>query len=120
MNYYLIGGISGGIFAGVLLAIWCVKTVYAKISEGKIKEHLHQLLFIVDEQCDNMEIPVKRSQAIVAIQSVLGWRRIFLPSVVIGFILDIFVKIIRGLGVPDLHKGDADASGGTINHSDNG
>ena len=108
MNYYLIGGISGGIFAGVLLAIWCVKTVYAKIDDGKVKEHLHQLLFLVDEQCDNMEIPAKRAQAIVAIQSVLGWRKILMPPVVIGFILDIFVKIIRALDVPNLHQEDAE------------
>lgn len=104
MDYKLIAAVSLGVIAGAFLLIWAIVQVRDRISNPTVKDALTQLLFLLDEQCDNMEIPAKRAQAIVAIQQLLGWRRLFLPTVVVGFVLDLIVKIIRKTGVPDLHQ----------------
>lgn len=75
-----------------------------RIDSPAVKAALTQLLYLLDEQCDNMEVPAKRAQAVLAIQQLLGWRRLFLPTVVVGFVLDLIVKIIRRTGLPDLHQ----------------
>ena len=106
MDYKLITAIGSGIIAGACLMIWILVQVRDRISNPAVKEHLTQLLFLLDEQCDNMEIPAKRAQAILAIQQLLGWRRLFLPTVVVGFVLDLIVKIMRKTGIPDLHQED--------------
>ena len=106
MDYKLIAAVGLGIIAGAFLLILLIVQVRDRISNPSVKEHLTQLLYLLDEQCDNMEIPSKRAQAIVAIQQLLGWRRLFLPTVIVGFVLDMIVKIVRKTGVPDLHQED--------------
>ena len=113
MDYKLIAAIGLGIIAGASLLIWVIVQVQARIENPTVKETLTQLLYLLDEQCDNMEIPAKRAQVIMAVQQLLGWRRLFLPTVVVGFVLDLIVKIIRRTGLPDLHqeaKQDADCN----------
>ena len=104
MDYKLIAAVGLGVIAGAFLLIWCIVQVRDRIGNPAVKDALTQLLYMLDEQCDNMEIPAKRAQAIIAIQQLLGWRRLFLPSIVVGFVLDLIVKIVRKTGVPDLHK----------------
>lgn len=104
MDYKLIAAVGLGIIAGAFLLILLIVQVRDRISNPSVKEHLTQLLFLLDEQCDNLEIPAKRAQAVLAIQQLLGWRRLFLPTVVVGFVLDLIVKIIRRTGLPDLHQ----------------
>ena len=103
MDYKLIAAGGLGVIAGAFLLIWCIVQVRDRISNPTVKDALTQLLYMLDEQCDNMEIPAKRAQAIIAIQQLLGWRRLFLPTIVVGFVLDLIVKIVRKTGVPDLH-----------------
>ena len=104
MDYKIIAAIGLGVIAGAFLLIWCIVQVRDRISNPTVKDALTQLLYMLDEQCDNMEIPAKRAQAIIAIQQLLGWRRLFLPTVVVGFVLDLIVKIMRKTGIPDLHQ----------------
>lgn len=106
MDYKLIMAVGLGVIAGAFLIIFLIVQVRDRISNPAVKEHLTQLLYLLDEQCDNMEIPAKRAQAILAIQQLLGWRRLFLPTVVVGFTLDLIIKIIRKTGLPDLHKAE--------------
>ena len=107
MDYKIIASIGLGAIAGAALLIWIIVQVQARIENPTVKETLTQLLYLLDEQCDNMEIPAKRAQVIMGVQQLLGWRRLFLPAIVVGFVLDFIVKIIRKTGVPDLHRVDA-------------
>ena len=104
LDYKIIAAIGLGIIAGASLLIWIIVQVQARIDSPAVKETLTQLLYLLDEQCDNLEIPAKRAQVIMGIQQLMGWRRLFLPAIVVGFVLDLIVKIIRKTGVPDLHK----------------
>ena len=104
MDYKLVAAIGLGIIAGASLLIWIIVQVQARIENPTVKETLTQLLYLLDEQCDHMGIPAKRAQVIMGIQQLLGWRRLFLPAFVVGFALDLIVKIIRKTGVPDLHQ----------------
>ena len=106
MDYKIIAAIGLGVIAGAALLIWIIVQVQARIENPTVKETLTQLLFLLDEQCDNMEIPAKRAQVIMGVQQLLGWRRLFLPAIVVGFVLDLIVRIIRKTGVPDLHRVD--------------
>lgn len=106
MDYKIIAAIGLGVIAGAALLIWIIVQVQARIENPTVKETLTQLLFLLDEQCDNMEIPAKRAQVIMGVQQLLGWRRLFLPAIVVGFVLDLIVRIIRKTGVPDLHRAD--------------
>jgi len=107
MDYKLIVAVGLGVIAGAFLLIWCIVQVRDRIVNPTVKDALTQLLYLLDEQCDNLEIPAKRAQVIMAIQQLLGWRRLFLPTVVVGFVLDLIVKIVRKTGVPDLHTVEA-------------
>ena len=107
MDYKLIAAVGLGIVAGAFLLIWMIVQVRDRIGTPAVKTALTQLLYHIDEQCDNMEIPAKRAQVIMAVQQLLGWRRLFLPTVVVGFVLDMIVKIMRKTGIPDLHKTEA-------------
>jgi hypothetical protein len=104
VDYKLIAAIGSGIIAGACLMIWVIVQVRDRISNPTVNAALTQLLYLLDEQCDNMEVPAKRAQVIMAVQQLMGWRRLFLPTVVVGFVLDMIVKIVRKIGVPDLHK----------------
>lgn len=104
MDYKLIAAVGLGVIAGAFLLIWAIVQVRDRIDNAAVKDALTQLLYLLDEQCDNMEIPAKRAQAVLAIQQLLGWRRLFLPTVVVGFVLDLIVKIMRKTGIPDLHQ----------------
>lgn len=104
MDYKIIAAIGLGAIAGACLLIWCIIQVRDRIDSPTVKDALTQLLYLIDEQCDNLEIPAKRAQTIMAIQQLLGWRRLFLPAIVVGFVLDMIVKIVRRIGVPDLHN----------------
>ena len=106
MDYKIIAAIGLGIIAGACLMIWIIVQVRDRIDSPSVKDALTQLLYLIDEQCDNMEVPAKRAQVIMGVQQLLGWRRLFLPTIVVGFVLDLIVRIIRKAGVPDLHQED--------------
>jgi len=109
MNYIMAIGL--GVIAGAVLFIWSLVMLWQHVDNPKIKEHLQILLYFVDEQCDEYEIPARRIAIIMAIQQLLGWKRLFLPTIVVGFVLDVLVKVIRKIGVPDLHQAEVNENG---------
>lgn len=100
------------VFLAVNVLVLAVLTIYVKLygglPEGAVRRKLHQIVFEIDRACDNMENPTKRAMAMIQLQQVLGWKRVFLPSAIIGWIIDAEVAAIRKMqaatGVPDLHQ----------------
>lgn len=104
MELKIITVIAASAIAGALFLVWTIVQVWQRTGDPSVKENLAQLLYFLDEQCDNIEIPNKRTQAVMAIQALLGWKRVWIPMVLIGLSLDLLVKLIRRTGIPDLHK----------------
>ena len=93
---------------GVNLVAAVLIWAHKRIVSTRAKDVLGKILYYVDEFCDHVEKPASRAQVIMALQSVLGFgiagKRIYLPAVIVGWILDAEVKILRWLQVPDLHQ----------------
>lgn len=90
--------------AVVAVMIWA----HRRVSNHDVKDVLEYVLKYCDKYCDTVEIPARRAKAIMGFQSILGLgvagKRIYLPTVVVGWILDGEAAILRWLNVPDLHK----------------
>jgi hypothetical protein len=84
---------------GVILAVNVLAMVffvlYAKLPVSKTKETIRNIIFALDRFADNMENAEKRRTAIQQINDILGWRRILLPGVLIGWVIDAEVAAIR-------------------------
>lgn len=106
MKLNIIAIASASALAGALFLVWAIVQVWRHTGDPSVKEHLAHMLYFLDEQCDNLEIPTKRTQAVMAVQALLGWKRIWIPMVLIGFALDLLVKLLRRTGIPDLHKNE--------------
>ena len=104
MTTQLLAWIAGGVIAAALVLIWAAVLLYNHATNPEIKAHVTALLYLIDEQCDALEVPARRMQTIIALQQLLGWKRIFLPGIVLGFVLDVMVRIVRRMGCPDLHN----------------
>lgn len=97
--------------AGVLLAAnllaMALFVLFAKLPNGKFRERIRGIIFVFDKFADCMENDVKRAKAIQQINDVLGWRRILIPSALIGWIIDAEVAAIRRMqeatNTPNLH-----------------
>lgn len=94
------------IFINLLLAV--MVWVHKRITQPNAKELLGWILKRCDKFCDDIEAPATRMQCIMATQSLLGFgfggKRIFLPTVIVGWIFDAEVAYLRFIGVPDLHQ----------------
>lgn len=104
MDIKLIIGFVASAIAGALLLVWVLVQVYSRVDNPAVKNPLHSLLKLIDTCADNMEIAQKRSMVIIAFQQALVWKRIVLPSFIIGIFIDGCVWLVRKVGVPDLHK----------------
>ncbi len=82
--------------------------LYAKLPVSKTKETIRNIIFALDRFTDNMENAEKRRTAIQQINDVLGWRRILIPGVLIGWVIDAEVAAIRKMqqttDCPNLHE----------------
>lgn len=107
MDLQLITAVVASAIAGALLLVWALVQVFNRASNPEVKKHLEALFLLLDTWADNMAIAQKRYEVVAALQALLGWRRIFLPQVIVGLIVDLGVYLIRKVGVPDLHKTDA-------------
>jgi hypothetical protein len=100
-------GTAGGVLAVNLLA-YGLHVVRKGLPEGKAKDALQKVVYELDRAADNMSNPEKRRAAIQQISDVLGWRRILVPTALIGWIIDAEVAAIRKMqaatDTPDLHK----------------
>lgn len=98
--------------AGALLAVNILAMVlfvlFAKLPHGWFKLMLQEVIYHVDAVADHLENKEKRERAIRGINDILGWRRILIPTVLIGWIIDAEVAAIRKMqratDCPDLHK----------------
>lgn len=98
--------------AGVILAANVLAMVlfvlFAKLPNGKLREEIRGAIFILDKFADCMENDVKRAKAIQQVNDVLGWRRILIPTVLIGWVIDAEVAVIRRMqqatNTPNLHE----------------
>jgi hypothetical protein len=86
--------------------------IYAKSPEGKIKVFSQSVILELDKFADGMENSKKRSIAIQRINDFLGWKRLIIPSSLIGLIIDLEVSAIRKMqkatNTPDLHIDEED------------
>lgn len=103
---YVIAVAAGVVLAANVLAI-ALFILFSKLPESRLKESIRSIILELDRICDNMENPEKRRLAIQQINDVLGWRRILIPSALIGWIIDAEVATIRRMqqatDTPDLH-----------------
>lgn len=107
------------VFAAVNVLVLAVLVAYVKLygqmPAGNFRDQLHRIVYSIDAECDHLENPAKRSLAIIQLQQVLSWKKIFLPAAVIGFIIDAEVAVIRKMqaaaGIPDLHQEEGTNNG---------
>lgn len=98
---------AGAIMAANVLA-YGFHVVRNGLPEGKVKDAVQKIIYELDRICDNMENPEKRRMAIQQINDVLGWRKILVPSALIGWVIDAEVAAIRRMqkatNTPNLHE----------------
>lgn len=103
-SLFVIGAVIG---AFVLLNIVAAAlfVVYGKVKDdSQLKRSIHAIIYQIDQAADHLSDPLKRAQAIMQVQQLLAWRRIFLPSPVIGYVIDAEVYLIHKMGCPNLHE----------------
>lgn len=100
---WAVGIILAADFIAMLLFV-----LYAKLPDSRLKRQIMLIIYELDRFADSMSNEQKRSRAISDIGGILGWRRILIPSVLIGLIIDMQVAAIRKMQkatkTPDLHR----------------
>lgn len=84
-----------GALVTVNLLIITLFVLFTKLSEGKLKDATRNIIFQLDKLTDDMGNIEKRTQAIQQLSELLGWRQIFIPNAVLGWIIDTEVATIR-------------------------
>lgn len=96
------------VFAGINLLAMLLFVLFAKLPNGRWKEIIRNIIFELDKFADSMANSEKRAEAIRQINSILSWRSIMIPSVLIGWVIDTEVAAIRKMqkatNTPDLHE----------------
>jgi len=87
--------LTAGIVLAVFLLLLAVHILYRGLPDGKAKETLQKIIFEIDKHADQMENKEKRATAIQAVMDLLGWRRIVVPKILIGWLIDTEVAVIR-------------------------
>lgn len=99
----------GVILAANVLAMGLF-VLFARLPDGKLKESIRGIIFELDKLADNMENSQKRATAMQEIGALLGWRKILVPTALIGWVIDMEVAAIRKMqaatAAPNLHEGD--------------
>ena len=97
--------------AGVMLAANFIAVVlhflYRSLSDSPLREAIRSVIYCLDKVADDMSNEKKRANAVQEINAVLGWRRILVPTVLIGWVIDFQIVAIRRMqraaGTPNLH-----------------
>lgn len=99
--------VAGLLLAAIVLVL-AVHIIYRGLPAGSAKTSLQKIIYELDRAADNMENQQKRAAAIQAVSDMLGWRRIIIPKVLIGWLIDAEVAVVRKIqqatDTPDLHK----------------
>lgn len=97
----------GAAIAANLLA-YLLFVLFARLPGGRLRASIQRIIYALDKAADNMENAAKRAVAIQQVRDILGWRRIFVPAALIGWVIDAEVAVIRRMqqatGCPDLHQ----------------
>ena len=107
-NEYQIALCAAGVILAANLLAMGLFVMYARLPESRLKESIKDIIFELDRFADSMENAEKRRTAIQQINDVLGWRKIIIPSALIGWIIDTEVAAIRKMqkatNTPNLHE----------------
>lgn len=91
----------------IMVAIGAAGIVIFLAARKVQNEVITKAAYAIDKFADEMEDPQKKALLTMQLVQVLGWRRIFLPNAVIGWIIDGTVIAVRKIqektGCPDLH-----------------
>lgn len=97
---------GGALLAANILAM-ILFVLFSKLPESSLKESIRSIIFELDKFADSMENSEKRRLAVQQINDILGWRKILIPSALIGWIIDAEVAAIRKMqkktDTPNLH-----------------
>lgn len=84
---------------GIVLAVNFIAValhfLYKAMSNSPLRETIRNVIHALDKFADDMENVEKRRIAIQQVNDVLGWRKVFVPAALIGWIIDVEVKAIR-------------------------
>lgn len=115
------------LLAAVNVLVLVVLVVYVRfhgsLPDGPLRDRLHKMVYEIDRACDALEKPANRNRLVGEFQQILGWRRFFIPPVILRWIIVIEVAYVRKLqdvaGIPDLHQepspGSSENPGGERN-----
>ncbi len=96
-----------GLVIAANLTAMSLFVLYAKLPNGQLRKIIRNIIYRIDELADKLENGEKRAIAIHQINSLLGWRGIFIPEKVIGWVIDTEVAAIRKMqkaaNTPNLH-----------------
>lgn len=99
--------VLGAIIAANLLAM-ALFLLYTKLPTSSLKSAIQSIIYALDKFADDMSNEGKRQYAIKQINDVLGWRRVLIPAVLIGWAIDAEVAAIRKMqaatSAPNLHE----------------
>ena len=103
-----IAAAAAGIILAALVLVLIVHVVYRGLPTGTAKDGLQKIIYELDRHADEMENDEKRAAAIQSVMDILGWRRIIVPKVLVGWLIDAEVAAIRKIqqatDTPDLHR----------------
>ena len=104
---------AAGAILAALVFVLVVHVVYRGLPPGKAKTALDKIIYKLDRHADQMENSAKRAAAVQAVMDILGWKKIVVPKVLVGWVIDAEVTFIRKVQAatktPDLHQaGDQD------------
>lgn len=109
-NEYQIALCAAGVLLAANLLAMGLFVLFVKLPDGKFRDFIRDIIFELDKFADNMENAEKRRTAIQQINDVLGWRRLVIPSALIGWVIDAEVATIRKMqqatNTPNLHEGE--------------
>ncbi|MDF2569753.1 MAG: hypothetical protein K0R55_1357 [Sporomusa sp.] len=97
-----------GLMLGFNILAMALFVLFAKLPNGQFCGTIRGIIFQLDKFADKMENSEKRASAIQQINTILGWRGIFIPAALIGWVIDTEVAVIREIqkatNAPDLHE----------------
>jgi hypothetical protein len=104
--------LAAGVVLAVLFLVAVLHLLYRGLPTSKAKTAVQKIIYELDRHADQMQNREKRAAAIQAVMDILGWRRIIVPKVLIGWLIDAEVAFIRKVqaatDTPNLHMGSED------------
>lgn len=87
--------IIAGAFALVNLLAVGLFFLFGHLTDGPLRERIRSVIYYLDEWADGMDNASKRAGAISAVSQLLAWRKILIPTALIGILIDLEVAAIR-------------------------